>query len=81
MHQSDNQFTARMRGGCRHEQEPFIPKEDAGQEALQEFWEWIDSMPIADAEMALRGINAYLEDLQMERELEQGWHRIVEDVE
>lgn len=50
---------------------------EAAQEALQEFYEWIEAMPIAEAELAIKGIQAYYDDLQSEREIEQGWHKAV----
>lgn len=50
---------------------------EAAQEALQEFYEWIEAMPIAEAELAIKGLEAYFDDLQTERDIALGWHRTV----
>lgn len=50
---------------------------EAAQEALQEFYEWIEAMPIAEAELAIKGLEAYFDDLQTERDIALGWGRVV----
>ena len=54
---------------------------DPAQEALLEFYEWVQAMPIAEAELALKGIEAYMDDLQTERDIESGWHRLSRDTD
>ena len=39
---------------------------DPAQEAVQEFYEWINALPIKDAELAIKGIEAYQDDVQAE---------------
>lgn len=69
---------ARMRGGNRHEEEPWQPRElPAAQESLLTFYEWLQEMPIDEAELAVKGIQAYNDDLQRERDIELGWHKAV----
>lgn len=53
--------------------------DDYAQEALQEFYEWIEAMPIAEGELALKGLEAYLDDLQREREILMGWEQSVQE--
>lgn len=69
---------AKMKGGNRHETEPYEPgKLTAAQEGLLTFYEWLQEMSIDDAELAVKGIQAYNDDLQRERDIELGWHRNV----
>lgn len=73
---SENQFMARMKGGNRHETEPFEPRGlTPAQEGLLTFYEWLQDMPIDEAELAIKGIQAYNDDLQRDRDIELGWHR------
>ena len=51
---------------------------DPAQEALVTFYEWLQEMPIEEAELAIKGIQAYKDDLQREREIEMGWHKVIE---
>lgn len=52
---------------------------EAAQEALQIFYEWIEAMPIAEGELALKGLEAYFDDLQAERDILMGWEHTVQD--
>ncbi len=42
------------------------------QESLQEFYEWIEALPLDEADMAIRGIRAYEEDILREQDIRQG---------
>ena len=49
---------------------------EPAQEAVQEFYEWMESLPIKDAELALKGIEAYQDDVQAERDIRSGHLRL-----
>lgn len=57
------------------EQKQFLTVE----EALTEWDAYIQGLSIEDAQAALEGLKEYAEAVLKEREIEQGWHRTVED--
>jgi len=52
---------------------------DPVQESIMIFKDHILSLPLDDAETAIRGLRAYEEDILMERDIELGWHSIIEE--
>lgn len=48
-------------------------------DALLEWDAYIHSLPIEEAQAALDGLKEYAEDVLREREIEQGWHRGLND--
>lgn len=54
---------------------------EAAQESLKIFYEWLEELPLEDAETAIRGLQAYMDDILTERDIEQGWHRISRDTD
>ncbi len=51
---------------------------EATAEAVEEFDSYIANLPLDEAITALRGIREYAEALQSERDIEMGWHHMVD---
>jgi len=47
--------------------------------SLEEFYNWVESLPLDEADTALKGLLEYEREIQKELFHQYGWHSVVED--
>ena len=47
--------------------------------SLEEFYNWVESLPLDEADTALKGLLEYEKEIQKELFHQYGWHSVVED--
>lgn len=56
-----------------------MPENDPITESLTEFYDWVEALPLDQAEIALKGLLEYEKAVLQERSILMGWEAVIKD--